>query len=290
MFASQNLDIKKLRSFVAIIDRGGVAHAAQALNQTQGALSQQIKKLEIALGDDLFERAGHTLELTEFGNKFQTHARRLLSLHDRIITEAMEPDISGKVTLGLPWDLINRLGVPALLRRFAEQNAHVDIALKCAATPDLQKGLASGDIDLALMQEHPDHQKGALLIPDRVVWVGAKNGLAKEKPELPLALTNPACSFRNYMVEALDHCGQKWRSAYETDSLELTLAMIRIDLAVGVLLRSAVPADLEVLPDSEKLPPLPQFNITIKTADNASAATHKLAQLIANSVKTAPLS
>lgn len=97
-------------------------------------------------------------------------------------------------------------------------------------------------------------------------------------------MTNPTCSFRRFATDALDRSGQKWRFAYETDSLELMLAMIRMDLAVGVLLQSAVPAGLTVLSSTERLLDLPQFNVTLKTSSNPTPASHKLAQLFREGV------
>ena len=281
----RNLDIKKLRSFVAIIDLSGVGHAADMLNQTQGAVSQQIKKLELDLGAELFTRNAHSLKLTAFGKQFEHQARRLLAIHDQVLAETVASELTGKVRLGLPWDLINRLGVPDVLRRFSAANPKVEIALRCAPSPDLFEAVAQNDLDLVLLQEHPRSQKGDLLLPDRVVWVGARNGQARHAGTLPLAMTNPACSFRDYAIQALDGAGRAWRSAYDTDSLEMTLAMIRIDLAIGVLLQSAVPEDLEVLQHTEDLPRLPSFNVTIACSPLASPAALELRDLIQRRVE-----
>ena len=46
----RNLDLSSLRSFVAIVDAGGVTRAAGFLNLTQSAVSMQIKRLEEMLG------------------------------------------------------------------------------------------------------------------------------------------------------------------------------------------------------------------------------------------------
>ena len=53
----RNLDLVSLRSFVAIIDAGGVTRAAGFLNLTQSAVSMQIKRLEDTLGLPLLDRS-----------------------------------------------------------------------------------------------------------------------------------------------------------------------------------------------------------------------------------------
>ena len=42
----RNLDLTSLRSFVAVVESGGVTRAAQAVNKSQSAVSMQLKRLE----------------------------------------------------------------------------------------------------------------------------------------------------------------------------------------------------------------------------------------------------
>jgi DNA-binding transcriptional LysR family regulator len=46
----RNLDLTSLRSFVAVVESGGVTRAAQAVNKSQSAVSMQLKRLEDLLG------------------------------------------------------------------------------------------------------------------------------------------------------------------------------------------------------------------------------------------------
>ena len=46
----RNLDLTSLRSFVAVVESGGVTRAAQAVNKSQSAVSMQLKRLEDPLG------------------------------------------------------------------------------------------------------------------------------------------------------------------------------------------------------------------------------------------------
>ena len=64
----RNLDITKLRSFVAVADAGGVTRAAGFLHLTQSAVSQHVRSLESFLGRDLFIRRTRALHLTEAGS------------------------------------------------------------------------------------------------------------------------------------------------------------------------------------------------------------------------------
>jgi DNA-binding transcriptional LysR family regulator len=64
---ARTLDLVALRSFVAVVDAGGVTRAASLLNLTQSAVSMQLKRLEESLNLGLFARAARKLTLTPEG-------------------------------------------------------------------------------------------------------------------------------------------------------------------------------------------------------------------------------
>ena len=58
------MDLKRLRTFVAVADLGTVSKAALRLRVSQSALSRQISDLEYECGFKLFDRVGRRLFLT----------------------------------------------------------------------------------------------------------------------------------------------------------------------------------------------------------------------------------
>ena len=65
----RNLDLTALRSFVAIVETGGVTRAAGVLNLTQSAVSMQIQRLEESLDLKLLERSGRRVVLSPAGEQ-----------------------------------------------------------------------------------------------------------------------------------------------------------------------------------------------------------------------------
>src|SRR6201994_3053368 len=98
------MDLRQLRYFVAVAERGGFGAAASALNVAQSALSRHIKQLEHELGGDLLERGARGVAVTESGKVLLARGRWLLGAVDdvkaEVRTENREP--SGTVRLRGP--------------------------------------------------------------------------------------------------------------------------------------------------------------------------------------------
>ena len=78
------MNLRFLRTFVAIADNAGFARAAARLNLTQSAASRQIQALEDDLGLRLFARIGRSVRLTREDEDLLVRSRRLLSDADAI--------------------------------------------------------------------------------------------------------------------------------------------------------------------------------------------------------------
>lgn len=83
------LEVRHLRTLVALRDSGSLVRAAQLLNLTQSALSHQVKLLEDRYGQPLFERKSVPPQFTAVGE-------RLLALADAMLpqVEGAERDIA----------------------------------------------------------------------------------------------------------------------------------------------------------------------------------------------------
>ena len=98
----RNLDISLIRAFVTVASTGNMTTAADRLALTQGAVSQQIKRLEDMLQIALFDRSQRKLRLTRRGERLLGLSNRLLALNDEIIAEMVGSAVGGTVRLGIP--------------------------------------------------------------------------------------------------------------------------------------------------------------------------------------------
>ncbi|MFK0165568.1 LysR family transcriptional regulator [Rhizobium sp. NPDC090279] len=259
---TRNFDMALIRTFAAVADQRSMTIAANMLHMTQGAISQQIKRLEDMLSCALFERDRRGLRLTEAGERLLVNARRLLVLNDEIWDDMTERTVRGSVRLGVPYDLVGATLAP-VLKSYAERHPQVEISLICASSPELLEELGKGTVDLCVVEELFGASQGECLGVERLVWVGAKAGNAHRKVPLPISMVADTCAFRASVFAALNKDGLRWRTVFENGNIEATTATVRTDLAVTAWLASTVPADLDILTVEQGLPELPVFAINL---------------------------
>ncbi len=274
----RNLDLALLRTFVAVADLASMTAAANTLHLTQGAVSQQVKRLEALFGDALFERGRRGLRLTVSGERLLGKARRLLGLNDELWADMATVAVDGTVRFGGPYDLVGTCLAP-ILKSYADACPHMEVSLSCAPSPDLLGALARRQIDLALIEEPLGPSDGECLRVERLVWVGARGGSAHLRHPLPVSMVAATCAFRTAVLAALHEHGRTWRTVFESGSIEATTATVRTDLAVTAWLASTVPPELDILPTDAGLPGLPPFAISLHLPRNDTrAATAELAR------------
>src|SRR5262245_34110334 len=145
-----NLDIDILRTFVTGVELGSFAQAAERLGRSPAAVSAQLKKLEEQVEQPLLRKSGRKLALTDAGETLLGYARRMLELNDEAVTRIRAAEIEGWVRVGLPHDFAER-GLPAALGRFAKAYPKIRIEARAERNTDLLKGIAEGQLDLALV-------------------------------------------------------------------------------------------------------------------------------------------
>lgn len=128
-----------LRTFVEVGQRGSIKAAAQALNVTSGAVSQQIRLLEDRVGMTLFTRERSGLRLTEAGasvhpallQAFEQIQETLLSLEQAKSWQTLT--VSTVATFAASW-LVPRLG------RFNQRYPHIEVRVEAtSAIADMRR-------------------------------------------------------------------------------------------------------------------------------------------------------
>lgn len=148
------LDARRLRVLVEVAHRGSLSAAADALDYTPSAISQQLATLERELGTPLVERGVRGATLTQAGRALVGHGERILAG-----LEAAEAEVQALVRLrgGLL-----RLGwfasagatlMPRAIARFRARYPDVELSLDEADPDDCAARLRARELELALTYE-----------------------------------------------------------------------------------------------------------------------------------------
>lgn len=148
------LNLHHLRLFRAVAADGTLTGAARSLNLSQSALSTQLRALEATLGQDLFERRGRGLVLTEAGRIALDHAEVIFRTAEDLTATLRD---AGRARRAL------RVGALATLsRNFQMQflrpligRADVEVVLRSGAQDDLLRGLEGLALDVVLTNLAP---------------------------------------------------------------------------------------------------------------------------------------
>ncbi|WP_315835194.1 LysR family transcriptional regulator [Bradyrhizobium prioriisuperbiae] len=262
----RDIDITIVRAFLAVVETGSVTRAAELMNLSQGAISQQIKRLEQLSGHALFARAGRRLILSPEGRNLTVSATQLVAANDQLWASLRQPVFQGEVRFGAPYDIIGSY-TPPILRRFSKAFPAIRVTLICQDSVVLLSDLKAGNIDLALTTELGCGKGGETLRSDRLVWAGARGGEAHRRDPLPVSLGADACVFRPIAIAALRKARREWLAVCEVSNMEPVRATLEADLAVAPLLGHSVPDSLEIL-TSKSLPKLPTFKINLYQVAN----------------------
>lgn len=257
------LDSELLKTLVAIAESGSFTAAAERVGRTQSAVSMQMKRLEGAAGQSLFERRPRGVGLTPAGERLLTDARRILRLLDEA-ARALAPDpLTGAIRIGVPEEYGAEL-LPRILAHFAARNPQVEVTVVCAPSPAVEDDFARGNLDVAVVVLDDDHAPGELLLHDPTHWVASARHLCHEDDPLPLALYDRGCWWRDWALRVLDEQGRHYRIAYSSASTAGIQAAVASGLAVGVLGRSMLPQGARILTAAEGFPALPGSDVTLK--------------------------
>ena len=273
------LDLVALKSFVAIVEAGGVTRAAARLNLTQSAVSMQLKRLEETLGQALLERSRKGMTPTMHGEQLLSYARRMLDLNEEVWSRMTDQEFEGELTLGAPHDVVYP-HIPEVLRHFARAYPRVKVTLQSSYTAILKEQFERGEADVILTTETEPGIGAEVLKESPLVWIGAPDGQAWKERPLPLAFEN-GCIFRPWIQRALDTAGIPWTMAVESMSIRTVEASVSADFAVHAGIEDTLPPQLEAIDHGGTLPQLPATRIALYVTDGPKyALADKLAEVV----------
>ncbi len=154
------MELRVLRSFLAVAREESITGAARALHLTQPTLSRQIMELEEEMGTLLFHRGNRKITLTEQGMLMRKRAEQMLELAEKTKEEmtAGEEAVAGTIYIGAGESDAFR-ALARSLHKLVEEYSDVHFALFSGNAEDVMERLDKGLLDFGLFIEPHDVTK-----------------------------------------------------------------------------------------------------------------------------------
>lgn len=120
-------NLKAIASFIKVAELQNMTSASLELHVSQPALSQQIQKIELELGVQLFTRTSKGIQLTYEGDSFYTYCKEFMNAYDVFLTKsyALNGTIFGSLDIG--YQKSSESLITSLNKMFHEEYPNVSV-------------------------------------------------------------------------------------------------------------------------------------------------------------------
>lgn len=142
------MEMRQIRQFLAVVDRGSFSGAAASLGITQQALSKGISNFEDELGVRVFDRDTRNVTLSRFGNILLAHARNI-EAEAQQFRRHLDDTIgvrSGHLKIGVGLTAATYV-VPFVVKRLIEKRANLRVTVTDGTAAALTPMLLRGELD-----------------------------------------------------------------------------------------------------------------------------------------------
>ena len=290
-----------MRQFIAVAEELHFGRAAMRLNMAQPPLSQAIRRLELSLGVDLFNRSKRNVELSEAGKVFLIEAKRTLLQADvaRKMAQSAAAD-TPEVRISFIGPALYQL-LPEILVRFRAVAPNVHARLFESPTPRQIEGILSGDFHVGFITHGIRHAGCESRLVERSSFVAAvpsdsplahlKSVSLAELAQQPFILPPTKYTERSETLNLFKSAGVVPRVEQEASQTNTTLSLVSAGLGCSIVMAtSALQAirNVTFLPIKDDLPHARWEMAMAWHPDHLSAETRSFLDLVTEHVTSNP--
>jgi DNA-binding transcriptional LysR family regulator len=150
------VELNQLETFLAVAEERSFSRAAQRLHRTQPAVSQVIRKLEISLGETLFDRAARDGSLTAAGVLLRDYALRLMALRREATSALDELKSLERGRLQLAANEYTCMYLLPAIDRFRREFPHISVTVHRTLASRIPDELNLRTFELGMISFKPD--------------------------------------------------------------------------------------------------------------------------------------
>ena len=284
------MELHQLEYFVAVAEEASFTRAASRVHVAQPGVSAQVRRLESELGQQLLDRSGRSVRLTEVGSAVLPFARAALDAvaSARLAVDELAGLVRGQVTVGM----VSGCALPILaelLAGFHDRYPGVAITLVEDNSDRLAERLRDGQLDLALIGwagETPagldtmvivDEELVAAVHPAHPLADAATTAIPVGKlRDLPLVSLPRGTGVRAALDAACAEAGFAPRIVFEASALPMVVELATRGLGLAVV-PASIPNGPRILPITD--PPIrSRLELAWHPAPSANPAARALVE------------
>lgn len=245
------IDPVSLKLFVAVLEEGTIAKAAEREHIAAAAISKRIHDLETTLGTQLIYRSNKGSGPTMAGATLLKLARDVLQELDEIWVQISDfaSGIRGVVRVVANISAITQF-IPAALKSFLEEYPLIQVRLEEMTSHDVLRAVADNSADIGFLSSWPKLE-GVETYPfrhDELVVVAPQNHPVSELAEISFvdALEyqfvglHPNSSINLQLMRIASEHGKSMKLRIRVSSFDALCLMVDAGLGLGILPRKSV--------------------------------------------------
>ncbi|PVZ19896.1 MULTISPECIES: LysR family transcriptional regulator [unclassified Pseudomonas] len=255
-----HFDLAQLHVYLAVCEAGSISAAAPALCRSTSAISEQVRKLEDAVGVELLVRGKQGVRPTPAGERLLHHARQILTLGERALSDVRGEQFEGEIGLAIT-DYFRPDDIAGLLKKLREW--HPRLRLHVAMKKSLEIDQAGDYLDIGLAMRFNERVATSNTYEVRrepLQWVAAAGWTPELGQPLPL-LAISGCGLSEYSRQVLERNQVGYEIVYSTSGVAGLQSALRAGLGIACLNASAIPHG--VAPYKAGLPELAQATFSL---------------------------
>lgn len=236
------MTLLQLEIIKTVVDTGSFTKASEILGLTQSAVSHAIAGLETEFGICLLHRNRTGILLTEAGKELLFNIRETLNHAEQIKQKVSEMQgiITGKIRIGCFSTVAAKL-LPGILKQFNANYPAVKIQLLEGSYTEIEKWIASGNVDLGfvlLPNKELDvtpliQDEYVVLLPETHRLTGASFIRIQEIATEPFIMPLAGCEM--FVNKAFEQLNAKPNVLFEVEHSNTILAMVQNGLGISIV-------------------------------------------------------
>ncbi len=248
------MDVNQLEVFLGVARERSFSRAAQSLHRTQPAISQAIRRLEVELGEPLFDRSSKDGSMTAAGRVLFDYAHQMLNLRHNAHTAIRELRDLHRGKLSLSANEYTVTSLLPLIPVFRARHPHIKIEVKRSLASRIPSEVLKREVEIGVVSFKPADPN------IKAVAIGSDELALIVSPSHPLAAKeivsvrelgaeafiahNVPSPYRERVTKTFEKYRTPLNISMEMPTLEATKRLVEMGMGVALVPRLAAETEI----------------------------------------------